>query len=162
MYAMLNNETVDRAQVLSLLENKQYLHACTSLIILEYKFLPLLITLLICGKNRTFLLRDILYLLLHGDTVGVRECDLQNMSNPDLLHLLVPRLFYLEYQFFHLQIVLPLCAGLLLMKSLQHLYLNLALPLPPVLKLFGAQYLLPSYLILLSNYDYTYFFLFNL
>src|SRR5699024_11974131 len=73
MYAMLNNETVDRAQVLSLLENKQYLHACTSLIILEYKFLPLLITLLICGKNRTFLLGDILYLLQHGDTVGVRK-----------------------------------------------------------------------------------------
>src|SRR5699024_12794879 len=114
MYAMLNNETVDRAQVLSLLENKQYLLACTSLIILEYKFLPLLITLLICGKNRTFLLRDILYLLHHGDTVGVRKFDLQNMSNPDSLLLFFPWLFLLEYQFFHLLIVLSLFSGLLL------------------------------------------------
>src|SRR5699024_12718478 len=96
MYAMLNNETVDRAQVLSLLENKQYLHACTSIIILEYKFLPLLITLLICGKNCTILLGDILYLLQHGDTVGVRKCDLQDMCNPDSIRLFVARLCSLE------------------------------------------------------------------
>src|SRR5699024_11488325 len=102
MYAMLNNETVDRAQVLSLLENKQYLLACTSLIILEDKFLPLLITLLICGKNRTFLLRDILYLLQHGDTVGVRKCDVQNMSKPESIQLFVPMLFSLAYKFFYL------------------------------------------------------------